>query len=296
MNHIEKENDLVDYKATKATIELAKEIKEHYETKAKLIKSPYYVLTREDDVQRFMDPNGNVLGDQIRDAGYVTYLQDMQRLRNDPLSKGVKPDISKKKGKVPEFEFKEELIDNISLQDDIDDEEDEEIITTSSKKKIGEGIKLQGKKSLKEVADKMLNRADLDEMFRENVLMKELSFSMGNLFKYLEQRMPPIISVKAPGNEEIIKAVFNELKKIWDIKWLERKSLRNFSVILPAKKEVSSVMPYMARMAVMYWMFLVSTQENLGITEMLEKLLPGKRAPISEAGTWSAFKSLNESD
>ncbi len=35
---------------------------------------------------------------------------------------------------------------------------------------------------------------------------------------------------------------------------------------------------------------------NLGITEMLEKLLPGKRAPISEAGTWSAFKSLNESD
>ena len=119
---------------------------------------------------------------------------------------------------------------------------------------------------------------------------------MGNLFKYLEQRMPPIISVKAPGNEEIIKAVFNELKKIWDIKWLERKSLRNFSVILPAKKEVSSVMPYMARMAVMYWMFLVSTQENLGITEMLEKLLPGKRAPISEAGTWSAFKSLNESD
>ena len=170
-----------------------------------------------------MDPTGNVLGDQIRDAGYVTYLQDMQRLRNDPLSKGVKPDISKKKGKVPEFEFKEELIDNISLQDDIDDEEDEEIITTRSKKKIGEGIKLQGKKSLKEVADKMLNRADLDEMFRENVLMKELSFSMGNLFKYLEQRMPPIISVKAPGNEEIIKAVFNELKKIWDIKWLERR-------------------------------------------------------------------------
>lgn len=46
LNHIEKEDDLADYKATKAAIELAKEIREHYETKAKLIKSPYYVLTR----------------------------------------------------------------------------------------------------------------------------------------------------------------------------------------------------------------------------------------------------------
>ena len=34
--------------------------------------------------------------------------------------------------------------------------------------------------------------------------------------------------------------------------------------------------------------------QNPGITEMLDKLLPGKRAPRSEAATWSAFKSLSE--
>lgn len=147
-----------------------------------------------------MDPQGNILADQIRDAGYVTYLQDMRKLQNDPLSKGANRDISKKKGQVADFEVNEELIEKISLQNE-DDEEDENIINTSSKKTIAKGMELNAKKSLKEVADKILDKEELEDKFRENELMKELSLNIGNLFTYLEQKMPPITFGKSPKKD-----------------------------------------------------------------------------------------------